>query len=248
MPQCVAKKSSGEMCKARAKEGDKYCATHRARASSAVQHGRRSVAETLGVPKTEQLTFDEFHALNKPFELTTELAYLRTILVEQRKAMEVQRDTARDTFLEDLQERSIHHLLEANMKESVVEKLVDALHPIWVSIIEAYYGPVEPLQPEQFQMLADMIEKISRVAEKAKKIREGITLNVEFKNVGQILVRFVRECMFSEIHDPLPKTARELRANIVARVRNMNLTGATMNALPHTQVVDIQEVSYDDPY
>lgn len=245
--KCAHKKRGGVPCKGDAIEGSKYCGYHDRKVAAVSDasrtHGLRSKAETLGVPAGERLTFDEFHSLNKPFELTTELAYLRTILVEMRKALESQRDTSRDLFLEDLHERSTQLLLEANMKPAVVEKLVGALHPVWVDIIEAYYGPAEPLQPEQFQMLADMIEKISRVAEKAKKIQEGITLNVEFKNVGPILVRFVREILFAEIHDPMP-SARELRQNIVARVRSMNLTGQSVRAL-QGDVVDITDVQQD---
>lgn len=242
--KCVHKKSNGLPCKGEAIGGGAYCAYHKRKVAAAAiastTHGMRSKQETLGIPNSERLTFEEFHRLDKPFELTTELAYLRTVLVEIRKAMESQRDTSRDTFLEDLKERSEHLLLEANMKPAVVEKLVGALFPVWVDIIEAYYGPVEPLQPEQFMLLADMIEKISRVAEKAKKIQEGITLNVEFGNVGGILIKFVREIMFSEIHDPLPP-AHELRANIVARVRNMNLTGRSVRQLPEPEVIDVRQ-------
>lgn len=235
---CQHKKPDGSSCKGATVNDSSYCAYHHKKTSNGVTHGNRSKAQTLGISPNEQLTFEEFHALNKPFELNTELAYLRTLLVEIRKSMESQRDTSRDTFFEDLHERTLQFLLEANMKPAVAEKITNSLHPVWTNIIEAYYGPADPLQPEQFMMLGDLIEKIARTAEKAKKIQEGITLNIEFKNIGQILTKFVREVLFAVVRDPLPPTAIQLRQEIVTAVRTMNLTGQTVKALPPAQVVD----------
>jgi hypothetical protein len=234
MATCSAKKASGDRCKGKPSAGSKYCGFHQKRFGGAITHGRSASAELLGIPQTVHNTFEEFHQRNKPFELHTELAYVRTLMVEQRKAMEATRDSARQALFEDLQERSTNLLMEANMKPAVIDKLIGALVPVWQDVVEGHYGPAEPLQPEQFQMLADMIEKTSRIAEKAKKIQDGITLNVDFKNVGPILIRFVREIIFSQVHDV------ETRQNIVAAVRSMNLLGQT------TRVIQQSSEDYED--
>lgn len=241
MPQCEAIKKDGEQCNGVAKAGYKYCHYHRKTYSKNVRHGRTASPELLGIPHNKQLTFQEFYESQKPFELIGELAYLRTLLVEQREAMEATRPSFRENILRDFATLGSMDLVEAGVSDDAALKILDVLSPRLQVILNEYHGPVEPLSAQQYSMLGDTIERISRTADKAKRIAEGITLNVDFGSVQHTLIRFVREVIMREIRDP------DDRARIVSRVREMNLTGdrpvTHMAALPASEdIVEHEEV------
>lgn len=217
MPQCEAIKKDGERCNGVAKPGNRYCHYHRKRFTSASSHGLNASPEMLGIPQNKSMTFSEFYNSEKPFELLTELAYLRTMLVEQREAMEATRPDFRAAILHDFHQCTVKDLMESGVSEKVSKQIAELLKPRLEDIIREYHGPVEPLSPAQYSMLGDTIERISRVADKAKRIADGITLNVDFGATTRIIVKFVREVVLREVQDP------HQRARIVERVRGLNL-------------------------
>lgn len=221
MPRCEATKKDGTQCKGTAKSGEKWCSYHRKRFASKTTHGRTASPELLGIPQNERMTFNEFYANEKPFELGTELAYLRTLLVEQRKAMEMSRPNFRNAILSDFRAQGTSDLTSAGVPEENAEAVITLLSSRVEEILNEYHGPAEVLSPGDYATLADLIERIARVAEKAKRIAEGITLNVDFQNIGLVLVKFVREVVMMEVKD------QNTRARIVERVRAMNLTTTT---------------------
>lgn len=221
MPRCIAKKKDGNQCKGTAKQGEQWCGYHRKRFGSKTTHGRYASAELLGIPQNEKMTFDQFYADEKPFELGKELAYLRTLLVEQRKAMEMSRPNFRNAILTDFREQGLSDLTSSGVPGEHAEAVIALLSSRVEEVLNEYHGPAEVLSPGDYATLADLIERIARVAEKAKRIAEGITLNVDFRNVGLVLVKFVREVVMAEVKD------QNVRARIVEKVRAMNLTTTT---------------------
>lgn len=235
MSLCRETKSDGSPCTARARKGELYCTFHLRQHQKRQQKAITSTTELLGISGGEALTFQKFHEVAKPFELYQELAYLRTLLTSYRKSIEMNLDTRRKELLEELSTSVYNSFIDGGMKEAVAEKIMEVLHPIYTSILDHYYGPAEPLQPEAFNQLADMIERISRVAERAKKIQDGITLNVQLPSVGPILVNFVRDVVFTVITSP------QQRKEIVEAVRRMNLLGvAPTNSLPAGEIIDVE--------
>ena len=227
MPQCEAIKKDGEQCKGAAKIGHKYCHYHRKRYASKITHGRTASPEFLGIPNNKKITFEEFYRSEKPFELVTELALLRTLLVEQREAMEATRPKYREAILDDFHTLSQLDLEQIGVTNPEVRKaIVDTLKPRLEHLLDEYHGPIEPLSASQYSMLGDTIERISRVALKAKTIADGITLNVDFGGVKHILIRFIREVVMREVRDPYQ------RARIVTAVRELNFSGGFQEELP----------------
>ena len=87
MPRCQANKKDGTQCKASAKEGEKWCHFHKKRFAKVVKHGNTASPELLGIPNRNKLTFEQFYEQEKPLELMSEIAYLRTLLVELRQTI-----------------------------------------------------------------------------------------------------------------------------------------------------------------
>lgn len=232
MELCRANKSDGTPCSARQKKGELYCAFHFKKLAKVADKKTEALGDLLGIQPGEQLTFQKFHELAKPFELYQELAYLRTLLTSYRKSIEMNLDSKREELLTELSDSVFAHFLDIGVKQETAEKFKEMLAPVYESILDHYYGPAEPLQPEVFNQLADMIERISRVAERAKKIQDGITLNVNLPSVGPILVNFVREVVFTVVTSP------EQRKEIIHQVRRMNLLGTENKPLPGSVIDD----------
>lgn len=234
---CQARKADGTPCQGKAKKGEYYCTFHRNKLRQDMEK-RRSQAEVYGIEPDgqEAFTFEQFHSLHKPFELYSELAYLRTILTQIRRQYELSRVNKREEVLNDLSGAIAARFADAGMQPRVASALLEAMSEIHETVLDHHYGSTSAWTPGEFMVLADMIEKVSRVAEKAKKIQEGITLVVDFKNVGPYLTRFVRDVVFPEVDS-------KQRKAIVQRVRDMNLLGSQQQAaLPPPE--DIVEADY----
>lgn len=225
MNLCRATKSDGSPCTAKQKKGELYCAFHFKKLAKVAESKATEVGDLLGISPGEVMTFQRYHELAKPLELYREIAYLRTLLTSYRKSIEMNLEGKRTELLEELKTSVQSSFQDGGMKEEVVTRLCELLNPIYESILDHYYGPAEPLQPEVFNQLADMIERISRVVERAKKIQDGITLNVQMPSVGPILVNFVRDVIFTVV------TAPHQRKEIIEAVRRMNLLGTSPRAI-----------------
>ncbi|RMF31293.1 MAG: hypothetical protein D6752_02420 [Candidatus Nitrosothermus koennekii] len=220
MPRCQALKSDGSQCNGTAKVGYKWCAYHRKKFASKVKHGKYADPSTLAIPEQEQLTFQQFYEREKPFDLLSELAYARTLLVEQRKAIEARNPQLREALLKDFKSQSFDDLIQKGLDEKIASSILEIITIRLEEVLNEYYGKSMPMNSREYAALGNSLERVAKIAEKAKKIAEGITLNINFSNVGLVLIKFVREVIMAEIKDP------HIRARIVERVRAMNLTRA----------------------
>lgn len=219
MAQCEAKKSDGSQCKGNAKDGNKWCSFHQKRYAKTVKHGNTASPELLGIPKTQHVTFQAFYEQEKPLELLSEIAYLRTLGVELRQTIERNREGNRQELLEEFKKRLATTLIDAGMEESDLEEFTEEVADDLDDILLEYIGPAEPLSPADIGHLAEHIETISRVAERAKKIKDGFTLNIDLSNVHGHILRYTQQCILSVVTD------RYLRSKIVENTRAFLTSG-----------------------
>ena len=202
MPQCKAKKADGEQCGGVARKGDRYCPYHRKKYGRGITHGSAASPEMLGIPKHKRLTFKEFMALKDPFGLQTELAQLRTLLVEHRESMSKHRPDYVDAFIEDVSTRGaalLNAKLEGKVSPETTGKLLKLLGPVLKEVYQSYVGEISDLTTDEMQALAGLVKDIAYTAEKAKKIADGITISVDIK--AEMLTNFIREFILPNVPD-----------------------------------------------
>lgn len=219
MPQCQANTKNGERCKGTAREGEQWCAYHKRRYAKNVTHGNTASPELLGIPQNQQLTFKQFYEQEKPLELLQEIAYLRTLGVELRKSIDRNRQEARDELLEEFSIMMSDFLIEAGFENDDITTALEELKKEMDFILEAHLGPADPITPEDIAELRNHIEAISRVAEKAKKIKDGFTLTVDMGNVHPILMAFTQQVVLPNVTD------RFMRSQIVESARAFSTKG-----------------------
>lgn len=219
MPQCQATKKNGEQCNGNAKQGEKWCHYHKKRYAKMVKHGNTASPELLGVPQNQSLTFKQFYEQENPLELQREIALLRTMYLELRAALERNQGDSRGEMIEDYKARMEGFLADCGLSDEVIQDRVAELGEDLDDLLLEYIGPAEPITAEDIVMLRDHIEAVSRVAEKAKKIKDGFTLNVDLGNVHNILVQYTQQVVLPNIKD------RFLRSKIVEETRAFQSRG-----------------------
>ncbi len=220
MALCEAKKSDGTPCQGKAKEGNKWCSFHQKRYAKNVTHGNTASPELLGIPKGQHITFQAFYEQEKPLELLAEIAYLRTLGVELRQTIERGREGNRQELLESFGKKLATSLIDAGMADNDVEEFTEEMVNELDDTLLEFIGPAKPLSALEIGLLSDHIETISRVAERAKKIKDGFTLNIDLSNVSSYLLRYTQQCILSVVTD------RYLRSQIVENTRAFLTTGS----------------------
>lgn len=235
---CVAEKSDGELCGKPVKSGE-YCVYHRRQ--SKIKHGLKASKKTLGIPTNAENTFEEFMSREKPYELVQELAQARTLLahyLNQRASVTVDKkkeyvDTACSFIVDAL-----------SMKTDAVkaEKIARAVRASLEDAYEEVIGPCEYMSSKELENLVKLIKNIAEIAERGKKIADGITINVNIK--VEYLVRFLREVVF-----PMFPTASK-RQEVAARLRGwLARTSGIAPQLPtntEPEIVDEDDIDDED--
>lgn len=201
MPQCRARKTNGDFCQGIARHGYDLCPYHRKKFGN-LSHGRNAKAETLAIPKSKRLTFQQFVDLKDPFGLQNELAALRTLMVEQRESMEKNRPDYLDSFISDIIEKGsilIHEETKGKVSQDKAKKLLNIAKPVMEEAYQSYIGDVSDLSVEEVKARADLIKDVAYTAEKAKKIADGITIAVDIK--AEAITTFIREFILPNIPD-----------------------------------------------
>ena len=224
MALCEAKKNDGSPCQGKAKEGHKWCSFHQKRYAKSVTHGNTAAPELLGIPKGQHITFQAFYEQEKPLELLSEIAYLRTLGVELRQTIERNREGNRQELLEAFCKKLASALVESGMSDSDVDELTEEMFNELDDILLEYIGPAKPLSAVEIGLLSEHIETISRVAERAKKIKDGFTLNIDLGNVQSYLLRYTQQCILSVITDRFQRSqiVENTRAFLTSGIRGAN--------------------------
>lgn len=219
MPQCEATTTGGTPCKGNAKEGERWCHYHKKKFAQRVTHGRTAAPELLGIPKNQQVTFQQFMDKEKPLELLEEISYLRTLGVELRKTIERNRQESRQEMLDDYRTRMESFFIEQGWDDEELKAASAELTEDMDDLLLEYIGPAEPITADDIATLTKHVEAISRVAEKAKKIKDGFTLNVDLGNVHAILQAYTQHVVLPNVK------CRLTRSNIVEDTRAFGSRG-----------------------
>lgn len=241
MAQCVVKKKGGEQCKGEAGTG-KYCPIHRHKFQKRIKHGKYAQTEImLGVPPKHLRTYQEFLKTEKPFDLSRELALLRTIFVELREAMDERRPQKVAAFLEQLTHELTRTLIGRKLNPEMSKILAeDYLIPVIYDTFVLMWGVgVTMLDPDEAKDMTYILDTISKVAERMKKIQEGVTLNININ--AEMLTRFLVNVVFPSVPEP------ERRSQIAGRARQFSVTARRTVTVPVLEDDWVEGVVYEPP-
>jgi hypothetical protein len=151
------------------------------------------------------LTYKEFLAKEKPFELFSEIAHLRTLLVEVREALDEDPEERADAVCELAKDCIVGHLthkkgMSAEKAERVSELAQEGMKEALRQSLGGNKGwnLLDKERRESIKLLTGIIDQIATVAEKAKRIQDGITIHVDIDSA--YLVRFVQDIVFRVVH------------------------------------------------
>lgn len=221
--QCTAKKRDGEQCKGQAGDGE-YCQIHRAKFAKNITHGKYAKPEILGVPARYHGAYQSFLADPRPFDLRNEMATLRALYVEIRENVDVQTENK----VEDITGKLVSKL-SARLKGNpeVMKKICTLVGQTAEEILREEIG-VTWIGVETGRELGNILEQISRVGERMKKIQEGVKLEVSIDT--NVLIRFIQQVIFPAV----PEADR--RQRIIAGAQAMAISAPaqqeTMPELP----------------
>ena len=233
MSQCKVTKSDGTRCRGNAGEGE-YCPIHRRRFAKNVTHGRYAKPEIAhGVPLQYAGLYQEFIQDDKPFDLRREMALLRTLFVETRNNLDAGKLDKANKI-----EEAIVEQLSASLKGSP-EKMRPLLTLIGQTVRQVLDDELDitsGMDLDEAEGLGRLLETISRVAERMKKIQEGVKLQVQIDT--NILVRFLQHVVFPEI----PEVER--RQRMIMRASRMGIS--RVEQLPAVGDEEVLRVEIED--
>jgi len=152
------------------------------------------------VPEEFQADFDEFMD-EKDSDLSREIALLRTLYLEIRSILNTE---GNKIVLFALQQLRAALQLDPEKEKTTLQ------------VLNQFFSP-KPLSLDDVTKLAGLLETISRVADRRKKIAEGYSLKVELNE--EKLVKFLQVCV-------LPYLNREQRQLVVEKASNFRLDRA----------------------
>lgn len=179
----------------------------------ALKHGKHASAKTLGVPERYTGLYDEFLAEGKPFDLRRELALLRLLYVRMEEALEAKGDEKVQEIEAEIRAKLLKIYGEKTRDAEKLEKTITNLVAIATEAISEKLGLAS--LGLGLDDLADHLEKITRAAERMKKIQEGVKLQVNIDT--NILVRFIQEVVFHFVEDG------HTRQQIIERAMRMSI-------------------------
>lgn len=166
-------------------------------ARKGLKHGAYSSPDVLRVPARYDGIYQQFLAEDKPFDLRRELALLRVLHCRMEDALAGRGEQVVSEIEETIADRVRKQFEKKTKDPERVAKVIDTLTQIAVSVIH------EKMLMSSLGIglddLADHVEKISRVAERMKKIQEGVKLQVQIDT--NLLVRFIQDVVFHFVAD-----------------------------------------------
>jgi hypothetical protein len=219
MGKCQATKSNGDSCNGNAGEG-KFCAYHRKKYSGSIKHGKFASKELLGVPKKYDGIYQDFLQDDKPFDLRREMALLRILYIEARELLD-NANSDKSTLIEEEVLKKLSHIFKGS--EEKVKPILDVVSQTLKSVLSNEL-PSENLTLSDIDAISKLLETISRVAERMKKIQEGVKLQVSIDT--NILVKFLQKVVFPEVVEPDRRNRMIMRASRLGLSRNNEIEDA----------------------
>lgn len=195
--RCLRPAVVGELCSIHAKISQKK--------ANNLTHGQTAQPSTLGIPSGLQPVYQEFLQSEDPTNLKRELAQLRTLLVELRdeteKRIRLSTDETRTRLNETLEKTILKALIGEVGDDTDMETTKEVVGKIKADVFHAIlpYLPEFKLDRATVYAFKDIIDTISKVAERMKKIQEGFTFRLTIDNT--ILLKFVKEVILENVED-----------------------------------------------
>lgn len=179
----------------------------------AIKHGMYSTAKNLGVPERYTGLYQDFLEEGKPFDLRRELALLRLLYVRMEEALTATGQEKVDEIEEEIRSKLTRIYGEKTKDAEKLQKTISNLVAVATEAIAEKLGLAS--LGIGLDDLADHLEKITRAAERMKKIQEGVKLQVNIDT--NILVRFIQEVVFHFVEDG------RTRQQIIERAMKMSI-------------------------
>lgn len=162
------------------------------------------------VSKRNQVDYAEFCSHPEPLTLQAELAHARTFLVEFRESIENRKLDRVVQFADQVSRQAITKLqISLNSIEGCEDVDFDPedykeVADLVIQLYAANFGEVAAnLTPGDMLVLTKSLQTISQIAERAKKIEDGITLKLEWsKDLAEKLTKFIVQVVFRHVTDP----------------------------------------------
>lgn len=192
---------------------------------------RRPNRRTAGVPFRYVRTYQEFLAENRPFDVSRELAMLRTLQVELRDIIDGRAPIRLKKMSDDAAEA-----VRARVSRADDRIQPDALFRIVSEevnrILQTSFA-VPATSSAEIREMSVLLERTARVADTLKKIQEGVKLDVTINH--DMIVRILQMAVFPAV----PESDRRRRILHV-------LQGMSMGPLePHPPLPDVSGIPVD---
>lgn len=166
-------------------------------ARRAVKHGLHTSPDVLRVPAKYEGVYQEFLKDDKPFDLRRELALLRVLHCRMEEALTNRGLDSVLNIQERIQKKLIEHYGEKTTDPEKLDKLASLCSHMVTAIVQNELGLAS--LGIGLDGLADLLVKISVVAERMKKIQEGIKLQVNIDT--SVLITFLQTIVFKHVRD-----------------------------------------------
>jgi len=182
---------------------------------------------------TKHVDYDEF--VNDPeiLGLSRELAVLRTLVIEFRESMDNRHVSNVNNFIKG----TIKELQDDENGWELEDGDYGILRKAILSNFCKTFGQTSFINARDVSVMAKLVETIGKLVEKAKKIEDGITVDVDWKgNVVEILQKFIQFIVCPVVKDPA------LVAQVCYRAREFfSLASSKTMALTHGEEIVIVE-------
>lgn len=198
---CVSPRPKGGVCGRKVKKGSTFCRYHDKKNKGLVKSGSKAnMAKLLGLSGEEAMSYESFLAQHKPHELHHELFQLRALLVTYRKAYAALSEELKENFIHSVEEYCASYLVsEVGMTPERAYKVAGhMLNPVGDAYDE--FLAAMAVSDDYIKSVSTLIKDIGWLAEKAVKIKDGMTLNLHVNS--QDFVDFIQDVVFVVVKDP----------------------------------------------
>lgn len=172
------------------------------------------------IAKHLQTDYDTFRGNPDPFNLQDEMAQLRTLLVEIRETLDNE-GAGRLLEFGEITKTYVKSYLksEQELEDEDAEELAETLSTKAVEAHANVYGIKSKITTKEAVDIAKVVESLSKVAERYKKMSDGVVLRINYDNrVVEAMTKFVVQVVLR--HVPL-QHRRQIAASAKAFLPNI---------------------------
>ena len=204
MSECIHQRPGGGLCGRKVKKDSEYCPYHHKQMTGISRVGnKKQLSKLLGLSGDEAMSYEAFLAQERPHDLANELYQMRALLVAYRKAYNASSEELKNNFIENVEDTAASYLIsETGMAPEKAYHIANLLLP---PVGDAYDEFLESMavSGDYVKQVSQLIKDTAAVAEKAVKIKDGLTLNLVVNN--QEFLEFIHDVVFVVVTDPLER-------------------------------------------